>query len=104
MATATIGRASIGTSQVAATAVTGWSSTTPCGSGVLVSLPAANTGIIYYGYTTGVTTSNGVPIPNGVPYTINPAGLMQGGSVATLSNLFFISDTAAQTFAGEAIG
>lgn len=107
MPTSTIGVSTIGGTQVAATAVTGWSSSTPCGFGVLVSLPTSNTGTIYYGFLTGVTTSTGIPIPTGVPYTINPAGLIQsqaGGVTPTLSNLFFIASGSGQAFTAEAIG
>lgn len=96
----TIGRATIGTSQVAATAVTGWSSSTPCGGGILVSLPVANTGVTWYRFATGPNdTTVAMPIPNGVPYTINPVGM-----AGSLSNLFFVADTAGQVFAAEAIG
>lgn len=105
MATGTIGTGTIGTTQVAATAITGWSSSTPCGSGVLVSLPADNSGKTYYRYVTGGNnTSNAVLIPNGVPFTINPAGLCQNGPTPTLSNLFFVADGASQAFTGEAVG
>ena len=103
--TATIGTSTIGTTQVAATSVTGWSATTPCSSGILVSLPASNSGVTYYRYVTGPNdTTAAVPIPNGTPYTINPAGLMQGGSAATLANLFFVASAASQAFCAEAIG
>jgi hypothetical protein len=105
MPTSTIGTATVGTTQVAATAVTGWSATTPCSQGVLVSLPADASGKMYYRFVTGANdTTAAVHIPNGVPFTINPSGLFQGGLKATLSNLFFVSDTVSQAFTAEAIG
>lgn len=105
MPTSTIGTATIGTTQVAATSVTGWTSATPCGYGILVSLPTSNTGSIYYRFVTGGNnTTAAVLIPTGVPFTINPAGLMQGGSTPSLSNLFFVASAAGQELTAEAIG
>ncbi len=105
MATSTIGTGSVGTTQVAATALTGWTAATPCGSGVLVSLPSDASGKMYYRFATGANdTTAAVLIPNGVPYTINPAGMCQGGSAPSLSNLFFVASASSQAFTGEAIG
>lgn len=96
----TIGTATIGTNQVAATSVTGWAADTPCGRGILVVLPSANTGNVYYRFVTGgnnVTAA--VYIPKGVPFTINPAGMNN-----SLANLFFVADLAGQLLTAEAVG
>ena len=69
--------------------------------GVKVVTPAANTGLLYYGFSSGVTTSTGCHIPNGSPFTINPAEFpLNGDGRPDLTGLYFISDTAAQTVTG----
>lgn len=71
-------------------------------AGVKVVMPAANTGLIYYGYTEALaTTSNGCHIPNGVPFTINPSEMVDPATGRpALTRLWFISDTAAQKVTG----
>ncbi len=68
--------------------------------GVKVVTPAANTGLLYYGFSSGVTTSTGCHIPNGSPFTINPAEFPFADGKPDLTALYFISDTAAQTVTG----
>lgn len=68
--------------------------------GVKVVTPAANTGLLYYGFSSGVTTSTGCHIPNGSPFTINPAEFPLADGKPDLTALYFISDTAAQTVTG----
>lgn len=70
-------------------------------SGVKVVIPAANTGLVYYGYADTVTAATGCHIPNGVPFTINPGELPTNSSgQPDLTGLWFISDTAAQIVTG----
>ena len=69
--------------------------------GVKVVTPAANTGLLYYGFSAGVTTSTGCHIPNGSPFTINPAEFpLNSSGKPDLTALYFISDTAAQKVTG----
>jgi len=68
--------------------------------GVKVVTPAANTGLLYYGFTSGVTTSTGCHIPNGSPFTINPAEFPLAAGKPDLTALYLISDTASQKVTG----
>lgn len=69
--------------------------------GVKVVTPAANTGLLYYGFSSGVTTSTGCHIPNGVPFTINPAEFpLDSSGKPDMTTLYFISGTAAQNVTG----
>ncbi len=98
-------QASITTAVQTASSISGLATTTPCGYGVLVCTPSANTGTIYYGYGATVATTSGMPIPNGVPYTINPNGMIPAtGGLPTLANLFFIATTTGQTIGLEVQG
>lgn len=69
--------------------------------GVKVVTPVGNTGLLYYGFSSGVTTSTGCHIPNGSPFTINPAEFpLNAAGGRDLTALYFISDTAAQKVTG----
>ena len=68
--------------------------------GVKVVTPAANTGLLYYGFTSGVTTSTGCHIPNGSPFTINPAEFPLADGKPDLTALYFIASAASQTVTG----
>ena len=68
--------------------------------GVKVVTPAANTGLLYYGFTSGVTTSTGCHIPNGSPFTINPAEFPSVNGKPDLTALYFIASAASQTVTG----
>lgn len=98
---ATTFQATIGTTAVQASAITNLSGVVTR-SGLILSLPAANTGSVYYGYTAGVTatgSTGGVLLQNGAAQTINPPGIA-GGS---LDNLYFIASLAGQTITGEVL-
>lgn len=69
--------------------------------GVLVVTPVGNTGLLYFGFSDAVTTSNGCHIPNGVPFTIAPAWFpINSAGRPDLTTLHFISDTASQKVTG----
>lgn len=69
--------------------------------GVKVVTPAANTGLLYYGFTSSVTVSTGCHIPNGLPFTINPAEFPKNSSgQPNFAALYFIASAASQTVTG----
>lgn len=69
--------------------------------GVKVVTPAANTGLLYYGFSNTVTTSTGCHIPNGSPFTINPAELpVNSSGQPDITQLWFIASAAAQNVTG----
>jgi hypothetical protein len=70
-------------------------------AGVKVVTPAGNSGLLYYGFASGVTTTTGCHIPNGSPFTINPAEFPTNSSgQADFTALYFISDAAGQVVTG----
>lgn len=69
--------------------------------GVKVVTPAANTGLLYYGFASNVTASTGCHIPNGLPFTINPAEFPTNISgQPDFTSLYFIASAASQTVTG----
>lgn len=88
------------TPAIQATTFTGLTTLTTTGYGIKVVLPSANTGKMYYGFTSGVLISTGCHIPNGVPFTINPAEFPLANGKPDLTALYFVSDTAGQTLTG----
>ncbi len=69
--------------------------------GVKVVTPAANTGLLYYGFSSGVTTATGCHFPNGSPFTINPAEFpLNAAGQPDLTALYFIASAVGQVVTG----
>tara|TARA_R110000868_G_scaffold97906_1_gene269446 strand:- start:263 stop:568 length:306 start_codon:yes stop_codon:yes gene_type:complete len=90
----TIGKKTVGTSAVQLTANTP-AATMAMKSGIVLTVPAANTGLCYWGPST-VTTATGFPIINTVQ--IAPA------EFDYIGDIYFISDTASQTVCFDIVG
>lgn len=97
-------QASVGTSVVRATTITGLTTLTTTSYGVRVCIPASNTGRVFFDFRANVTTSDGELIPNGIPFTINPGDFPDNSSGRPdLTSLYFIADTAGQTITGRVL-
>jgi hypothetical protein len=82
---------------VQATSISAIASVVPV-YGVRISLSSANSGLIYWGIGSSVTTSTGCLLPAGSTTTINRADF--GGD---LSTLYFIASASSQTLTGAAL-
>ena len=70
-------------------------------AGVKVVTPAANTGLLFYGFASNVTISTGCHIPNGLPFTINPAEFpFNSSGQRDFTALYFIASAASQQVTG----
>lgn len=93
---ATTFQSTVGTTAVQVSGIAALSGVTPR-YGVRLSLPADNSGSVYWGTKSGVTTSTGCLIPNGAETTISVADF------GTLAALYLIASDAAQTVTGAAV-
>lgn len=99
--TGTVFRGTSGTTAVQATTFTALTTKTTTGSGVkVIIVPAAASDITYYGFTSGVLTTNGVPCPNGEFFWIYPNEFPLADGKPDLTSLYFISSAASQAVGG----
>ena len=97
-------QATVGMSAARLTDESELSALTTTRSGVKVVLPSDNSGKTYYGFSSGVTTSTGCHIPNGVPFTINPAEFpLNANGQPDLTALYFIASAASQVVTGVVV-
>lgn len=71
-------------------------------SGIKIIIPAANTGLIFYGNTSDcTTTAKSAHIPNGSPFTINPDEFVKtAAGDCDLTQMWLISTAASQQVTG----
>ncbi len=93
---ATTFQATVGGTAVQVSGIAALSGVTPK-YGVRLSLPAANSGLVYWGTSSGVTTSTGCLIPAGGETTISVA------DYGALTALYLIASDAGQTVTGAAV-